>query len=379
MIKDKEQTIVITGIGCWTGLGNVSQSWHQLLARNSSIVLQQPFPDLPPYPLSLIQNQPLSLAVLTPSIVNAALANANLTPPLPNCGVVVGSSRGCQGDLEKIIQQKGELVNWLEILPHQGAIITAQMVGSNSIVLSPMAACSTGMWAIAQGYELIQTGQCEQVIAGAVETPVTPLTLAGFAQMGALAKTGCYPFDTQREGLVLGEGGAVFMLESLASAQSRNAHIYGAIAGFGLTCDAYHVSAPDPNYRCASLAVKKSLEMSGIAASEINYIHAHGTSTQLNDAREAQLIQSLFPHEVAVSSTKGATGHTLGASGAIALAFTLMALQTQTLPPCVGLRESEFDLNLVQHAMPSEINAALVLSFGFGGQNGAIIVRRLRR
>ncbi|NBD17665.1 MAG: beta-ketoacyl-ACP synthase [Cyanobacteria bacterium] len=376
MIKDKEQTIVITGIGCWTGLGNVSQSWHQLLARNSSIVLQQPFPELPPYPLSLIQDQPLSLAVLTPSIVNAALADATLKPPLPDCGIVVGSSRGCQGDIEKIAKQKGELVNWLEILPHQSAIATAQMVGSNSMVLSPMAACSTGICAIAQGYELIQTGQCEQVMAGAVETPVTPLTLAGFAQMGALAKTGCYPFDTKREGLVLGEGGAVFMLESLASAQSRNAHIYGEIAGFGLTCDAYHVSAPDPNYRCASLAVKKSLEMSGITASEINYIHAHGTSTQLNDAREAQLIQSLFPRDVAVSSTKGATGHTLGASGAIALAFTLMALQTQTLPPCVGLRESEFDLNLVKHAMPSEINAALILSFGFGGQNGAIIVRR---
>jgi len=370
------RTVVVTGIGCWTGLGNLTQSWHQLIAGKSSISLRQPFPELPFYPLSLIQDQPLSLSVLTSWIVNAVLVDAKLASPLPECGVVVGSSRGSQGDLEKIAKQERELANWLEILPNQGAITTAQIVGTTSIVLSPMAACSTGICAIAQGYELIQTGQCEQVIAGAVETPVTPLTLAGFAQMGALAKTGCYPFDTKREGLVLGEGGAVFILESLASAQSRNAHIYGEIAGFGLTCDAYHVSAPDPNYRCASLAVKKSLEMSGIAASEINYIHAHGTSTQLNDAREAQLIQSLFPHDVAVSSTKGATGHTLGASGAIALAFTLMALQTQTLPPCVGLRESEFDLNLVQHAMPSEINAALVLSFGFGGQNGAIIVRR---
>jgi 3-oxoacyl-[acyl-carrier-protein] synthase II len=250
------------------------------------------------------------------------------------------------------------------------------MVGSNNMVLSPMAACSTGIWAIAQGYELIKRGQCTQVIAGAVETPVTPLTLAGFAQMGALAKTGCYPFDTQREGLVLGEGGAVFILESLASAEGRNAHIYWEITGFRLTCDAYHISAPDPDYRCASLAVKKSLEMGGIAASDINYIHAHGTSTQLNDVREAQLIQSLFPRDVAVSSTKGATGHTLGASGAIALAFTLMALQTQTLPPCVGLRESKFDLNLVQYAMKSEIKAALVLSFGFGGQNSAIILKK---
>lgn len=366
--------VVITGMGCWTGLGNLSQSWENLQQGKSNIFLQQPFPALPPYPLSLSAERLLSLSDLTPQLVKSALTDASLVPPLSECGVVVGSSRGCQGKIEQLLQQKKEPVNWLDIFPHQAAIITAQIVGSQSAVLSPMAACSTGISAITQGYDLIQSGPCEQVIAGAVETPITPLTLTGFAKMGALAKTGCYPFDKQREGLVLGEGGAIFVLESLESAQARKAEIYGEITGFGLTSDAYHVSAPDPDYRCASLAIKKSLQMSGMIPSDINFIHAHGTSTRLNDAREAQLIQSLFPQQVAVSSTKGATGHTLGASGAIALAFTLKALQTQTLPPCVGLQESEFDLNLVQHSMQSEINAALVLSFGFGGQNSAIVI-----
>lgn len=369
------ETVVVTGIGCWTGLGNLDQTWQQLLQGHSSISQQQPFSDLPAVPLSLLQETPSSLPTIITKIVNTALADAQLKSPLPDCGVVVGSSRGCQGEWEKRLRQQAFPNNWLEMLPHQAAIATAQMLGSTAMVLSPMAACSTGIWTIAQGYDLIERGDCDQVVAGAVESPITPLTLTGFNRMGALAKTGCYPFDKQREGLVLGEGGAVLVLESLDSAKRRNASIYGEITGFGLSCDAYHLSTPDPNYRCASLAVKECLEMSQLSATEIDYIHAHGTSTQLNDTREAALIQSLFPPDVAVSSTKGATGHTLGASSAIAVALTLMSLQQQTLPPCVGLKQSAFELNLVETAVRKNINAALVFSFGFGGQNGAILLR----
>ena len=379
MTHDQKQTVVITGIGCLTGGGNLTQSWQNLLQAKSNISLQQPFLSFPPVPLSLIGEKPSSLATLTTEIVNDAIADANLLPPLPDCGIVVGSSRGCQGQIEQWAQQKDQSVNWLDILPNQAAVTAAKIIGSRGIVLSPMAACSTGICSIAQGYDLIQGGDCEQVLAGAVETPITPLTLTGFAKMGALAKTGCYPFDQQREGLVLGEGGAVFVLESGESARERNAFIYGEILGYGLTCDAYHVSAPNPDYRCGSLAVKKCLERSLVSAAEINYIHAHGTSTKLNDAREAQLIQSLFPADVAVSSTKGLTGHTLGASGAIGVAFALMSLQEQILPPCVGLKHSGFDLNLVREATSHQINYALVLSFGFGGQNSAVVLRTIRR
>jgi len=367
------ETVVVTGIGCGTGLGDLDQTWQQLLQGHSSISQQQLFSDLPAIPLSLLQETPSSLPTITTKVVNTALADAQLKSPLLDCGIVVGSSRGCQGEWEKLAHNQASLVNWLEMLPHQAAITTAQIVGTTRMVLSPMAACSTGIWAIAQGYDLIQRGDCEQVVAGAVESPITPLTVTGFSRMGALATTGCYPFDKQREGLVLGEGGAVLILESLASAKRRKASIYGEILGFGLSCDAYHLSTPDPNYHCASLAVKECLEMGQVSATEIDYIHAHGTSTQLNDTREAALIQSLFPADVAVSSTKGATGHTLGASSAIASALTLMSLQQQTLPPCVGLNQSAFELNLVETATRKNINAALVLSFGFGGQNGAIL------
>jgi 3-oxoacyl-[acyl-carrier-protein] synthase II len=266
--------------------------------------------------------------------------------------------------------------NWLETLPHQGAIATARQIGTRGTVLAPMAACATGIWAIAQAFELIQQGQCQRVIAGAIEAPITPLTLTGFQQMGALAATGCYPFDRHREGLVLGEGAAVLLLESAKLALSRGATIYGKILGFGLTCDATHVSAPSLDNHSASLAVKQCLERSQLATTEIDYIHAHGTSTKLNDAREASLIQYLFPDGVAVSSTKGATGHSLGASGAIGTAFCLMALKHQQLPPCVGLKESEFALDLVTAPRQTEIRQLLCLSFGFGGQNAAIALEK---
>jgi 3-oxoacyl-[acyl-carrier-protein] synthase II len=235
-----------------------------------------------------------------------------------------------------------------------------------------MAACATGLWSIAQGFELIRTGQYERVLAGAVEAPITPLTLAGFAQMGALAQTGAYPFDRDREGLVLAEGGAVLVLEAPTLAAQRGATIYGRILGAGLTADGYHVSAPAPDSRAAIAAVKQCLTRSDLAFDAIDYIHAHGTATSLNDRNEAHLIQCLFPPDVPISSTKGATGHTIGASGAMGAAFCLMALKHQILPPCVGLTQPEFGLNFVTQPLSINLQTALCLSFGFGGQNAAI-------
>ncbi len=235
-----------------------------------------------------------------------------------------------------------------------------------------MAACATGTWALAQAALLVQTGQYQRAIAGAVEAPITPLTLAGFQQMGALAKTGAYPFDLHREGLVLGEGAAVFVLESAELAKQRQAKIYGEILGFGLTTDAYHTNQPEPEGKSAIAAVKQCLKRSNLIPDDIDYIHAHGTATLLNDRIESKIIQQLFPQYVGVSSTKGATGHTLGASGALGVAFSLLALKHQILPPCVGLQQPEFDLNLVTAAHPSKIQQVLCLSFGFGGQNAIV-------
>lgn len=380
--------VVVTGIGLLSALGELESTWEGLLARKSGIAFQQPFLELKPLPVALIHQTPVDLAWLTQQVVGSALKDAGLSPPLLDCGVVVGSSRGNQGQWENLARgdapaRRGDgrplepdldTLDWLETLPHAAAIATARYIQTTAMVLSPMAACSTGLWAIAQGYELIRIGQCQQVLAGGVEAPITPLTLTGFDRMGALAKIGAYPFDRQRQGLVLGEGGAVLVLESVDSARRRGARIYGQILGFGLTADGYHVSAPEPGSRGAIAAVKQCLERSGLSPNQIDYVHAHGTATQLNDRNEAILLQHLFPRGVWVSSTKGATGHTIGASGALGVAFCLMALKHQTLPPCVGLRQPAFNLNFVKTADRQPVHHTLCLSFGFGGQNGAIAI-----
>ena len=407
--------VVVTGIGLVSALGkNLHDSWKQLIAGKSGIKLHQPFPELGLRPLGLIGTQPAQVRMLTQLVIASALKDAELVPPMPTCGIVIGSSRSHQREWEQMVCQMqrgvgkrrdsgmsvriggvggvggvGEEItpssplspsssptppplSWLETLPHMNAIAATRQIGASGIVLAPMAGCATGIWAIAQAALLVQTGQCQQVIAGAIEAPITPLTITGFQQMGALAKTGAYPFDLQRSGFVLAEGAAVFVLESAEFALQRQAKVYGQILGFGLTADAYHSNSPQPEGRSTIAAVKQCLERSHLTAGDIDYIHAHGTATQLNDRIESLVIQRLFSHEVAVSSTKGSTGHALGASGALGVAFSLMALKHQILPPCVGLRHPEFDLNLVRAARHSAIKNVLCFSFGFGGQNAVI-------
>ncbi len=392
--------VVVTGIGLISALGNSPEdSWRRLIAGESGIKLHQPFRELQPLPLGLIGDRPTELKSLTQQVVISALQDASLVPPLTDCGVVIGSSRsyqaewkgwrgGCmgigirrqgdketrgQGDKEENFLPPLPLSPSFPHLPHMNAIAAAQIIGATGIVLAPMAACATGIWALFQGFNLIKSGRCDRVIAGAVEAPITPLTITGFDRMGALAKTGAYPFDVNREGLVLGEGGAVFVLES-ALARRRGAKIYGEILGFGLTSDAYHANQPDPQGKGAISAVKDCLHRAHISPQNIDYIHAHGTATQMNDRVESKVIQNIFGEKVAVSSTKGSTGHTVGASGALGVAFSLMSLQHQILPPSVGLQKSEFDLNLVREACQSHIKRAMCFSFGFGGQNAVVVL-----
>ena len=394
--------VVVTGMGLRCCLGNLVETWQQILDGKTGIRQLQPFPELGLFPLAAIASHsipycPPTLTQLSQQVVQDALIDAGLTPPLPDCAIVIGSSRACQREWEQLsalayqsayqaahkslqIEPFIELftVPWLETLPQQAALAAARLTQTTAAVLAPMAACATGIWAIAQGYELLQSGQYERVIVGAIEAPITPLTLIGFTKMGALATSGCYPFDRDREGLVLGEGGAVLVLETEELANQRGAKSYGQILGIGLTCDGYHVSQPDPNNASARIAIKNACDRAGLTPADIDYIHAHGTSTPLNDRREAALIASLFAPSLAVSSTKGATGHTLGASGAIGTALSLMALQQQQLPPCVGLRHSDFEINLIREARSHPIQYALSFSFGFGGQNAVLALGKTR-
>jgi 3-oxoacyl-[acyl-carrier-protein] synthase II len=368
--------VFVTGIGLVSALGiSLEDSWQNLLAGKTGIKLHQPFPELGIIPLGLIGDKPFDVNTITQMAVNAALKDAELVPPLVDCAVVIGSSRSQQAAWEEFGLYSLNLENWLNTLPHSHTITTAQQIGTIGAVLAPMAACATGIHAIAQAAILIQTGQYHRVIAGAVEAPITPLTIAGFRQMGALANTGAYPFDINREGLVLGEGGAIFVLESAKLAQQRQAKIYGEILGFGLTADAYHSNQPDPQGKGAIAAIQQCLQRSQLTPSMIDYIHTHGTATQLNDRIESMVIQQLFSQEIPISSTKGATGHTLGASAALGIAFSLLALQQKTLPPSVGLVKPEFNLNFVTTDTHQAIQQALCFSFGFGGQNAVIALR----
>ncbi len=380
-MDDDRDEVVVTGIGLVSALGdNLEANWQQLLAKKTAIKLHQPFPELPPLPLALIGKQPIALKTLTCQVVNRAIADAGLNLPLSNCGVVIGSSRSHQASWEQLAKtftQKAEIEECLEILPHMNAIATAQQIGASLVpVFAPMAACATGIWAIFQAFELIKTGRCDRVLAGAVEAAITPLTLAGFKQMGALAPLGSYPFSCHRQGLVLGEGGAVLVLESAKLAIARSARIYGQIRGFGLTSDAYYASQPAPHAESALLAIEQCLKRSELKPGDIDYIHAHGTATQKGDRHEALSIEQIFPQNVAVSSTKGATGHTLGASGAIGAAICLKTLHAQLLPPNVGLQVPEFNLNLVTAPCKTLVEQVLCFSFGFGGQNAVMAISK---
>jgi 3-oxoacyl-[acyl-carrier-protein] synthase II len=379
--------VVITGIGFRSVFGDLRNTWQNILLGKTGIKIKQPFSAIAPKPLAMLTNTPMNISELIASVVTEALTDANLIPPLNNMPVVIGSSRSCQGIWENIIKNNiiknilnddlGELHNFPNFLPNYPAIATARMIRTEAPVLAPMAACSTGIWAIAQAVDLLKTGEYEQVICGAVESPITPLTLTGFQQMGALAETGCYPFDQGREGLVLGEGGAVFILESYQRAIARSAKIYGEILGVGLSNDACYSNAPNLAGKSAVIAIEQCLKRSGLTVNQIDCIHAHATGTKLNDQHEAQLITNIFPSNMPVIATKGSTGHTLGASGAIAIALNCLILREQVLPPCVGLRQADFPLHLIRVKQPTSIQNMLCFSFGFGGQNTVIAMGNL--
>jgi 3-oxoacyl-[acyl-carrier-protein] synthase II len=257
--------------------------------------------------------------------------------------------------------------------------------GPNSSVAT---ACAAGSHAVGDAYEIVKYGRADAMITGGVESVITRTCIAGFGAMKALStrnddpQKASRPFDRDRDGFVVGEGSGILIIESLEHALDRGARIYAEIVGYGMSGDGYHITSPPPNGEGASRCIQAALDNAGIQPHQIGYINAHGTSTPLNDLYETRAIKATFGDaagKVAISSTKSMTGHLLGGSGGIETVFTALAIRNKILPPTINLEnpDDECDLDYIPNvARQTEVEYAMSNSFGFGGTNASLILKR---
>jgi 3-oxoacyl-[acyl-carrier-protein] synthase II len=310
-------------------------------------------------------------------------------------GVVIGTGIGGVGTLVTQTQRyltggprrvSPHLVPMM--LPDTSAGYIAIEFGLRGPNMAIVTACASSANAIGEATSMIQRGSADVIIAGGSEAAVVPVAVAGFNVMDAIStrnddpQSASRPFDRDRDGFLVGEGSAALILESLKHAQDRGATILGEVVGYGANNDAYHITAPSENGIGAVICMRTALEDAGLGTDDIDYINAHGTSTPLNDASETQAIKTLFgeqAYNIPVSSTKSMTGHLMGAAGALEAVFSLKAIQTSTLPPTINHDnpDPECDLDYVpNHARKQDVRTVMSNSFGFGGHNACLILRR---
>lgn len=310
-------------------------------------------------------------------------------------GVIIGSGIGglpLIEDMHRILLERGPgrispfFIPGLIVNMAAGQVsIRFGARGPNS---APCTACTTGLHAIGDAFRLIQHGYADAMIAGGAEAVITPLAVGGFCAMRALSSRNddpqhaSRPWDKDRDGFIMGEGSGIVVLEGLEQAEARGATVYAEIVGYGMSGDAYHISAPHPEGVGAAQVMRAALEDAGVAGESVGYINAHGTSTPLGDLAEVKAIRDVFGEHadaLAVSSTKSATGHLLGAAGGLETGILALALHHRTLPPTLNLEQpgEGCDLDFVPNTpRAAELEYALTNSFGFGGTNGALILRR---
>jgi 3-oxoacyl-[acyl-carrier-protein] synthase II len=274
------------------------------------------------------------------------------------------------------------------MMPNAGAGEIAIKYGIHGLAISLNSACATGNNAIGEAFDRIRRGVSEVMICGGGESVMHPITLAALSNMGAVSQRNddpqraSRPFDADRDGFVMGEGAGVLILESLEHARCREAHIYAEVIGYGSSCDAFHITAPDEDGAGASRSMQAALDDAGLQPEEIDYINAHGTSTPLNDPIETRAIHITFgpyARRVPVSSTKSMIGHLRGASGAVEAVACVKTLETGTVHPTINYDtpDPECDLDYVPNeARQVDPQTALSNSFGFGGHNATLILRR---
>lgn len=308
-------------------------------------------------------------------------------------GVIVSSGIGGLGSIEKNYQT-GEKRGFDRVSPFFIPMTISNLAAGHiaiayhaqGLCTCPVTACAGGTNAIGDAFRNIRDGYQDIMIAGGCEASVTPLGIGGFTSMKALSDAtdpdrASIPFDKERNGFVMGEGAGIFILEELEHALKRGAHIYGEMTGYGVSCDAHHITAPLPNGEGGAYAMQNALDDAGISYDVIDYINAHGTSTHLNDLCETEAIKSVFKehaYKLAVSSTKGHTGHCLGAAGGIEAVLSVLALEHDFIPPTLNyqVKDEECDLNVVPNiGVKKDLHYVMSNSLGFGGHNASIIFK----
>jgi len=409
--------VVITGIGLISPLGTgTDKNWQALLRGESGIASLTRF-DVSRYstrfggevkdfdPLLFIDRKEsrkmdsfirFGMAAAELAVADSRMAAADLQSD--RAGAYVGSGIGGLGTIEenlKILWEKGpgriSPFFLVQTIINEASGQISIRFGAKGPNCANATACSTGTHALGDSFRIIARGEADIMIAGGAEAPLTPLSLAGFTAIKALSERNdepakaSRPFDARRDGFVMGEGAGVLVLEELGRALRRDARIYAEVLGYGMTSDAFHVAAPDPTGDGAARVMRRAIEDAGISPEDVQYINAHGTSTPLNDKTETMAIKRVFgdqARQLAVNSTKSMTGHLLGAAGGLEAGITALALFNQVMPPTINYEfpDPECDLDYVPNAArKAGIVHAISNSFGFGGTNAALVLKKFDR
>jgi len=412
--RDGRRRVVVSGIGMVTPLGNdPDTTWDNLLAGESGAGPITQF-DASEYPVTFAcelkdfdptrwierkqarRMDRFSQMALSAARMAEADSGLSIEAEPDRVGAAVATGIGGLGAFEncfEILLDRGpDRVGpfaIVQIIPNMAAAWVSMELGTQGPLAAESTACAASNMAIGDGLDAIRLGRADAMLCGGTEAPVTRVGVAGFSAMRALSqrnddpKGGSRPFDAGRDGFVMGEAGAMLVLEELEHARARSAKIYAEVLGYGVSSDAKHVTEPDPSGANPARAMKMAFADAGISPDQVGYVNAHGTSTPLGDPAETRVLKLALGEEKAhatpVSSTKGATGHCLGAAGAVEAIFTILALQRGVLPPTINYEQPdpECDLDYVPNEpRPQQVEIGVSNSFGFGGHNACVVFRR---
>ncbi|MFL5920858.1 MAG: beta-ketoacyl-ACP synthase II [Gaiellaceae bacterium] len=406
--------VVITGLGAVTPLGNdVESTWENLVAGRSGAAEITQF-DSSDYavhfacevkgfdPTEYIDRKQARrmdrFAHLIVAAARQAEADSGISVEAESdrigaaIATGIGGLKAFQDCYDELLERGPDRVNPFsipEIIPNMGAAWVSMQLGTQGPLTSQCTACAASNMALGDGLDAIRLGRADVMLCGGTEAPVTEVGIAGFSAMRALSRrndepeAASRPFDSQRDGFVMGEAGAVVVLEELEHARARGAKIYAELLGYGVSSDARHITEPDPSGQNPARAMTMAFGDAGVDPGEIDYINAHGTSTPLGDSAETRVIKLALGEENArktpVSSTKGATGHCLGAAGAVEATFSVLAVNRGVLPPTINYDDPdpECDLDYIPNeSREADVRISVSNSFGFGGHNATVVFRR---